>query len=174
MTPLFVCAQDSWVVLLSSPLLESGSVQHVIEEDAGLLIELAFFAWHRGQLEAPLRFSLSQGGAIRGKGVLWEESLSAVPISVPLNEGHLHHLMLPVSQVVGAPFTDINRRQPQPSNRSDATSILELLKGLNVPAEILEMVSNKLNLGPPEPKPEELLLDMRLKIDSKRVTGLRV
>ena len=60
-----------------------------------------------------------------------------------------------------------NRRQPQSSsNRSDATSILELLKGLNVPDAILEMVSNKLNPAPPEPKPEKLLLDMRLKIDS--------
>ena len=60
-----------------------------------------------------------------------------------------------------------NRRQPQPSsNRSDATSILELLKGLNVPDAILEMVSDKLNLAPPEPKPAKLLLDMRLKIDS--------
>ena len=28
------------------------------------------------------------------------------------------------------------------------------------------MVSNKLNPAPPEPKPEKLLLDMRLKIDS--------
>ena len=103
-TPLFVCAQDSWVVLLSSPLQENGSVQHVIEEDAGLLVELASVAWHRDQLEAPLRFSLSHGGAIKGKGVLWEESLDAVPTSVPLNEGHLHHLMLPVSQMVGAPL----------------------------------------------------------------------
>ena len=60
-----------------------------------------------------------------------------------------------------------NRRQPQSSsNRSDATSILELLKGLNVPDAVLEMVSNKLNPAPPEPKPEKLLLDMRLKIDS--------
>ena len=60
-----------------------------------------------------------------------------------------------------------NRRQPQSSsNRSDATSILELLKGLNLPDDILDMVSNKLNAAPPEPKPEKLLLDMRLKIDS--------
>ena len=103
-TPLFLCARDSWVALLSSPLLKSGSVQHVIEEDAGLLVELSSVAWHRGQLEAPLRFSLSQGSAIRGKGVLWEESLCEVPISVPLNEGHLLHLMLPVFQMVGAPL----------------------------------------------------------------------
>ena len=31
------------------PLLENGSVQHVIEEDAGLLVELASVAWHRGK-----------------------------------------------------------------------------------------------------------------------------
>ena len=60
-----------------------------------------------------------------------------------------------------------NRWQPQTSsNRSDVTSILELLKGLNLPDEILDMVSHKLNPAPPEPKPEKLLLDMRLKIDS--------
>ena len=90
-TPLFVCTLDSWVVFLSSPLLESGSVQHVIEEDAGLLVEFASVAWHRGQRKAPLRFSLSQGVAIRGKGVLWEESFSAVPINVLLIEGQLLH-----------------------------------------------------------------------------------
>ena len=100
-TPLFVCTQDSWVVVLSNPLLESGSVQHVIEEDAGLFVELASGAWHRGQLEASLRFSLSQRDAIRGKGVLWVESLCAVP----LNEGHLLlHLVVPVSQMAGPPL----------------------------------------------------------------------
>ena len=35
-----------------------------------------------------------------------------------------------------------------------------------MPDAILDMVSNKLNPAPPEPKPEKLLLDMRLKIDS--------
>ena len=40
-TLLFGCPPDSWVVLLSNPLLENGSVQHVIEEDAGLLVALA-------------------------------------------------------------------------------------------------------------------------------------
>ena len=35
-----------------------------------------------------------------------------------------------------------------------------------MPDAILEMVSDKLNPAPPEPKPEKLLLDMRLKIDS--------
>ena len=35
-----------------------------------------------------------------------------------------------------------------------------------MPAKILEMVSNKLNPTPPEPKPEKLLLDMRIKIDA--------
>ena len=87
----------------SNPLLENGSVQHVIEEDAGLLVELASVAWHRDQ-EAPLRFSLRHGGAIKGKGVLWEESLCAVPISVPLSEGHLLHSMVPVSKMLGPPL----------------------------------------------------------------------
>ena len=43
-TPLFGCARDSWVVLLSNQLLENGSVQHVIGEDAGLLVALASVA----------------------------------------------------------------------------------------------------------------------------------
>ena len=92
------------MALLSNPLLVNDSVEHVIEEDAGLLVELASVAWHRDQLEAPLRFSLSHGGAIKGKGVLWEESLCAVPISVPLNEGHLLHQMVPVSKMLGPPL----------------------------------------------------------------------
>ena len=165
------------MVLLSNPLLENGSVQLVIEEDAGLLVELAFVAWHRDQLEAPLRFSLSHGGVIKGKGVLWGESLCAVPISAPLNGGHLHGASV---QDVRTSSPSGNRRQPQSSsNRSDATSILQLLKGLNVPDAILDMVSNKLNPAPPEPKPEKLLLDMRLKIDqnhrncTRLVRGLR-
>ena len=57
-----------------------------------------------------------------------------------------------------------NRRQPQPS--LNVASVLELLKGLNLPDDILDVVSNKLTPAPPEPKPEKLLLDMRLKIDS--------
>ena len=57
-----------------------------------------------------------------------------------------------------------NRKQPQPS--LNVTSVLELLKGLNLPDDILDVVSNKLTPVPPEPKPEKLLLDMRLKIDS--------
>ena len=64
---LFVCSQDSWVVLLSSPLQESGSVERVIEEDAGLLVVLASVAWHRGQRKAPPRFSLCQGAPSEGK-----------------------------------------------------------------------------------------------------------
>ena len=56
------------------------------------------------------------------------------------------------AQDVRASSPSGNRRQPQPSsNRSDATSIHELLKGLT---------------APPEPKPEKLLLEVRLKIDS--------
>ena len=71
------------------------------------------------------------------------------------------------AQDVRASTPSGNRRQPQPSpNRSDVTSVLELLKGFNLPDGILDMVSNKLNPAPPEPKPEKLLLDMRLKIDS--------
>ena len=35
-----------------------------------------------------------------------------------------------------------------------------------MPDAVLDTVSNKLNPAPPEPKPEKLLLDMRLKIDS--------
>ena len=35
-----------------------------------------------------------------------------------------------------------------------------------MPDAILDMVSHKLNPAPLEPKPEKLLLDMRLKIDS--------
>ena len=109
------------------------------------------FRWHRGQRTAPLRFSLSPGGAIRGKDVPWEGSVNAVPINVLLKEGHLNS----------------NRREPQrSSNRTEAASILELLKGLNVPAETLEMASSKLNPAPPEPKPEKLLLELRIKIDA--------
>ena len=37
---------------------------------------------------------------------------------------------------------------------------------MNLPDDILDVVSNKLTPVPPEPKPEKLLLDMRLKIDS--------
>ena len=71
------------------------------------------------------------------------------------------------AQDVRASSPSGNRRQPQTSsNRSDVTSILELLKGLNLPDDILDMVSHKLNPAPPEPKPEKLLLDMRLEIDS--------
>ena len=57
-----------------------------------------------------------------------------------------------------------NRKQPQLS--LNVTSVLELLKGLNLPDDILDVVSNKLTPVPPEPKPLKLLLDMRLKIDS--------
>ena len=57
-------------------------------------------------------------------------------------------------------------RQPQSSASLDASSVIALLKGLNVPAEIVEMVSNKLIPAPPDPKPEKLLLDMRNKLDS--------
>ena len=93
--------------------------------------------------------------------MLWVESLCAVPTSVPLNEGHLLHLMVPVSQMVGPPL---------PAAIEGSLSHLPIArmphKGLNVPDAILEMVSDKLNPAPPEPKPEKLLLDMRLKIDS--------
>ena len=71
------------------------------------------------------------------------------------------------AQDVRASSPSGNRRQPQPSpNRTDVTSVLELLKGLNLPDDILDIVSNKLTPVPPEPKPEKLLLDMRIKIDS--------
>ena len=92
------------MVLLSSPLQESGSVQRVIEEDAGLLVVLASDAWHRGQRKVPLRFSHSPGGAIRGRDVLWEENHNAVPINVPLKEGRLVHLMLLVVRMVEVPL----------------------------------------------------------------------
>ena len=97
--------------------------------------------------------------------MLWEESLCLpicptkrrTPVPPPGDN----------AQDVRASSPSGNRRQPQPSsNRSDATSILELLKGLNVRDAILEMVSSKLNPAPPEPKPEKLLLEVRLKIDS--------
>ena len=77
----------------------------------------------------------------------------------------------PPAQPSGANAPDVrastpsgNRRQPQPS--LNVTSVLELLKGLNLPDDILDVVSNKLTPVPPEPKPEKLLLDMRIKIDS--------
>ena len=68
------------------------------------------------------------------------------------------------AQDARASTPSVNRRQPQPS--LNAASVLELLKGLNLPDDILDVVSNKLTPAPPEPKPEKLLLDMRLKIDS--------
>ena len=75
--------------------------------------------------------------------------------------------MLPRGPGAGSPSPTGYQRQPQPSsNRPDATSILELLEGLSVPADVLEMVSNKLNPAPPEPKPEKLLLDLRIKLDA--------
>ena len=100
----FGCARDSWVVLRSNPLLENGSVQHVIEEDAGLLAALASAAWHHDQLETPLRFSLNRGVAIKGNGVLWVENLSAVLINAPLNGGHLSNLQVPMLRMSGHPL----------------------------------------------------------------------
>ena len=92
------------MVLLSNPLLENGSVQHVIEEDVGPLAALASDAWHRDQLETPLRFSLSRGVAIKGNGVLWVENLSAVPINALLNGGHLSNLQVPMLRMPGHPL----------------------------------------------------------------------
>ena len=58
-----------------------------------------------------------------------------------------------------------SQRQAQSSNSLDASLVLDLLKGLNVPSNILDMVSNKLIPAPPDPKPEKLLLDMRNRLD---------
>ena len=111
------------VVPLSAPLMDSGFVQHVIVEDAGLLVELASVAWHRDQRKAPLCFSLSQGGAIRGNGgALGREPERRPPAPPNTASG-------PDGGSSSSPNT--SRRQPQPSsNRSDAISILELLKGV--------------------------------------------
>ena len=136
MTPLFVCNQDSWVVLLSSPLQESGSVQHVIEEDAWLLVVLASVAWHFGQRKAPLRFSRSPGGAIRGRDVLCSREASTQSNQCPTERKPPAPPNAACGPGGGSSSPNCNRRLPQPSsNCTDAASILELLKGLNVPAE---------------------------------------
>ena len=107
--------------------------------------------------------------------MLWDVSLYVVPINVLLNGVLLLLPILQEAQVLGVASPNGSRRQPQPSsNRLDSTLILELFRGLNVPDDVLDMVSNKLNPAPPDPKPEKLLLDLRNKIDAIKRESARL
>ena len=128
--PTSVLHRDSTVRMQSrllggAPLQENGSVQHLIEEDAGLPVVLVSVAWHRGRRRVPQRER-------RALGREPQRSSSQCPTE-RRPPGASNAAGGPDSR---SPSPDSNRRQPQPSvNRTDAASVNELLKGLNVPAE---------------------------------------